>query len=116
MFLWFISPWEAARRSLEAQQAMAFHFLNLASSQPRDRQEIISDSEQKGGIPVNESITATAEPAMSAPSATTGRRKTMAVPKAMEATRTPLGNKKRSYRKVKRKGSRPEGKARRGRG
>jgi hypothetical protein len=28
---WFISPWQAARMSLEAQRAMAFSFLRFAS-------------------------------------------------------------------------------------
>jgi hypothetical protein len=29
MISWFISPWEAARLSLEAQRVMAFHFFVL---------------------------------------------------------------------------------------
>jgi hypothetical protein len=114
MFLWFISPWEAARLSLEAQRVMAFQFLGFASGQDRQRQEVLSD----GGKAlvhdvVDPSVVASVTPAASAGSMAIGRRKAVGVRKAMAVVRTPVGIKERSHKKMKGKGSRRKDKSRR---
>jgi hypothetical protein len=43
MFPWFISPWDVARLSWEAQRRMAFLLLRADSSQEQPRQKVISD-------------------------------------------------------------------------
>jgi hypothetical protein len=104
MFLWFISPWEAARLSLEAQRMMAFPFLGLPSGKRRQRQEDGGKAFLPG--PVDASVVAAAAPAISAGPVATGRRKTVPARKAMAVIRTRVGIKERSHRKVKGKGSR----------
>lgn len=114
MFLWFTSPWEAARRSLEAQRVMAFQFLDFASGQDRQRQEFLSNrGKAVVSSPADQSVVASSEPAISAGSPGTGRRKTAPVRKAVGALRTPVGIKGRSLRKVKGKGPRRKHKTRR---
>jgi hypothetical protein len=114
MFLWFISPWEAARLSLEAQRMMAFPFLGLPSGKRRQRQEDGGKAFLPGPVdakaflpgPVDASVVAAAAPAISAGPVATGRRKTVPARKAMAVIRTRVGIKERSHRKVKGKGSR----------
>ena len=43
MMSWFISPWEAARLSLEAQRQLALLFFSYASRQERQPLEVASD-------------------------------------------------------------------------
>jgi hypothetical protein len=109
MFSWYISPWEAARLSLEAQRVMTFHFLRFVSGQERQRQEVLSDGEQSlvPGL-VNQTVVASAEPAISA----ARRLKTVPVRKAMGVIRAPVGIKDRSRSKVKGKRSSKGGKSR----
>jgi hypothetical protein len=106
MFLWFISPWEAARLSLEAQRVMASHFLGLASFQDRQRQEVLSDG-GKALAPglVDPTVVASAAPATTAVPMATGRRKAVPVRKATGGVRTSVGMKKSSH-KSKRPGTR----------
>jgi hypothetical protein len=102
MFLWFISPWEAARLSLETQRVMAFQFLGLASGQGRQPREVPSDR-GKAPVPdlVDPSVVASVTPATSAGSVASGRRKAAGARKAMAVIRTPVGIKKRSHKKMK---------------
>jgi len=104
MLLWFISPWEAARLSLEAQLAIVLHFLHFASGQERERQEVLSDGGALVPGLVDQSVGASAEPAISARSMATRRPKTVPVRKAI-GVRTPVGTKERSHSKVKGKRS-----------
>jgi hypothetical protein len=112
---WFISPWIAARLSLEAQRDMAFNFLRLASGQPRRRlasgqprrQEVPSDG---GPAPrlVDQRAVASVEPAIPARSMATGRPKAVPARKAMRVVSKPI-----SASKVKDKRSTRKGKSRR---
>jgi hypothetical protein len=113
MFSWFISPWEAARLSLEAQRLMTLHFLRFVSGPERQRQEVLSDG-GRALVPglVDQSVVASAEPAISARSMATRGPKTVSIRKAMGAIRTPGGIKERSHSKVKGKRSRRKGKSR----
>ena len=111
MFLWFISPWEAARLSLEAQRKMAFHFLGLPFGTDRQRQEDGGKAFVPG--PIDPSVVAAASPAISAGPVATGRRKTVPARKAMGVIRKRVGIKERSHRKVKGKGSKRKDKSRR---
>jgi hypothetical protein len=113
MFLWFISPWEAARLSLEAQRAMAFHFLDLASGQDRQRQEVGSSGAEAPVPGLANPRVSSAAPAVSTGSGATVRRKAVPVRKTMGIIRTPVGMKERSFRKVKGKGSKRKDKSRR---
>jgi hypothetical protein len=113
MFSWYISPWEAARLSLEAQRVMTFHFLRFVSGQERQRHEALSDGEQSlVPGPVNQTVVASAEPATSARSMATRRLKTVPARKAMGVIRAPVGIKDRSRSKVKGKRSSKRGKSR----
>jgi hypothetical protein len=113
MFLWLISPWEAARLSLEAQRVMASHFLGLASGQDRQRQEVLSDGGEAltPGL-ADPTIVASAATATTAVPMTTGRRKAVPVRKARGAIRTSAGTKERSHKKVKGQRTRRKGKSR----
>jgi hypothetical protein len=114
MFLWLISPWEAARLSLEAQSVMASHFLGLASGQDRRGQEVVSDAATQ---PLHPGLTdpnvAAAAPATTAVPMATRRRKAVPVRQATGGTRTSVGIKKRSHKKAKARGSRKKDKSRR---
>jgi hypothetical protein len=112
MSSWFISPWDAARLSLEAQRDMAFYFLRFAPGQRR-RQELPSDRRQAPRL-VEQSVVASVEPAIPAKSMANGGPKTVPARKAMGVVRKPMSasNKRMSARKVKdkrstRKGKRP---------
>lgn len=103
MFLWFISPWEAARLSLEAQRMMAFPFLGLPSGRKRQRQK----DEGKAFVPGSVDASVAAAPVISAgPPVATARRKTVPTRKATAVIRKRVGIKERSQGKVKGKGSR----------
>jgi hypothetical protein len=98
MFSWFISPWEAARLTLEAQRVMVLHFLCFASGQEQLRQEVSYDG---GKAP-------SAEPPIPARSMATGRPQTVPIRKAMEIINEP-----NSASKVKDKRPRRKNKTRR---
>jgi hypothetical protein len=101
MFAWFISPWEAARLSLEAQRLMVFPFLYFASGQQRRRQ-VLSDREQTLVPPlVDQSVVDRVQPAIPTRSMATGRRKTVPARKAREVIRKPMnGNKGKGKRSI----------------
>jgi hypothetical protein len=104
MISWFISPWEAVRLSLEVQRVMAFHFLRFASGQERPLQEVLSD----GGealVPrlVDQSLVASAEPAIPSRSMATRGPKTVPVRKAMGVIRKPISASKVKDKRTKRK-------------
>jgi hypothetical protein len=110
MFLWFISPWEAARLALEAQRVMASHFLGLASGQDRQRQEVLSDGgEALATSLVDPTVVASAASATTTVPMTSGRRKAVPVRKASGAIRTSVGIKERPHKKVKGRGPRTQG-------
>jgi hypothetical protein len=104
MFSWFISPWDAARFSLEAQRDMAFYFLRFAPGQRR-RQELPSDRRQAPRL-VEQSVVASVEPAIPAKSMANGGPKTVPARKA-RVVRKPM-----SVSKVKDKKSTRKGKSR----
>jgi len=92
---WFISPWEAARISLEAQRrVMGLPWLYFASGR---RQEVLSDG---GKVP-------SVAPPVPARSVATGRPKAIRARKAMEIIKEPV-----SARRVKDKRSRRKNKTR----
>jgi hypothetical protein len=91
MFPWFISPWDVARLSLEAQRAMAFHFLSFAPGQGQRRQEVLSDAGKAPSV----------EPPMPASAMATGRPKTVPSRKATEVIRTGKVKGKKPRRKNK---------------
>ena len=112
MTSWFISPWEAARLSLEAQRLTTLHFLRFFSGPERQRQDVPSDEQALVPGVVDQSVVASAEPAMFARSMATRVPKTMSVRKATRLIRTPVGIKKGSHGKVKGKRSKRKGKSR----
>jgi hypothetical protein len=89
---WLISPWEAARRSLEAQrQLMAFPWILMASGRPY--QELAHDKEDFSEAPP----TPARSMATAGPAAIPARR-------AMESIKGPVGARakgKKSRRKNK---------------
>jgi hypothetical protein len=109
MFSWFISPWEAARLSLEAQRLMTLRFLRFVSGPERQRKEVLSDG-GRALVPglVDQNVGASVAPAILTRSMATGRRKAVPVRKAMEVIRKPI-----SASKVKDKSSRRKAKSRR---
>ena len=106
MFAWFISPWEAARLSWEAQRLMALPFLYFASGQQRRRQEVLSDGGQ-ALVPrvVGQSVAASVQPAIPTRSMAIGRRKTVPARKAMGVIRKPMSASKMKGKRSTRKDS-----------
>ena len=93
MFPWLISPWEVARLSLEAQRAMAFHFLSFAPRQEQRHQEVLSDGGKAPSVDLP----------MPARSIATGRPKTVHSRKAMEIIKEPISARKMKDKKPRRK-------------
>jgi hypothetical protein len=91
MFSWFISPWEAARLSLKAQQVMALQFLTLASAQGPRRDHVVSDGGQDLPPRPEQSGAPSAEPAIPAKSVEHGPPKAVAVQKRMDVVRKSIG-------------------------
>jgi hypothetical protein len=79
MISWFMSPWEAARLSLEAQRVMASHFIRLASGREQPNHDVSVGEPRL----VDQSVVASGEPAIRASSRRTGVPKTVAARKAM---------------------------------
>ena len=104
MISWFISPWEAARLSLEAQRVMAFHFLRFASGQQRPIQEASVGDEALGPRLVDRSVVASVKPAIPVRSMATGVPKTVPVRKAMGVIRKPVSASKVKDKRTKRAG------------
>ena len=102
MISWFISPWDAARLSLEAQRAMAFQFFRFASGQEQLGQQALSDAE-KVSVPrqVEQSIVSSAE--LVIPAGSMASPKTVPVRNATEVIRKPIGSRKVKDRRPKRK-------------
>jgi len=90
MFAWFISPWEAARLSWEAQRLMAFPFLYFVSGQQRRRQVLSDRGQTLAPRVVDQSIADSMQPATPTRSMATGRRKSVPVRKAMGVIRKPM--------------------------
>jgi hypothetical protein len=53
MSLWFISPWEAVRFSLEAQRLIALQFFPFATRQEQRREEVALDDKTTFVTPQN---------------------------------------------------------------
>jgi len=103
MFAWFISPWEAARLSWEAQRLVAFPFLYFASGQQR-RRRVLSDRAQTLDPVVDQSVVDSVQPPIPTRSTASGRRKTVAVRKAMGVIRKPMSASKVKGKRSPRKG------------
>jgi hypothetical protein len=108
MFPWFISPWEAARVSLEAQRLLAFPFLGFTLGQGRRRKGRPTEAHL-----VDQSVVGSLEPEMSATSVATGLSKTRPTRKATGAIAQPIGVKARSRKNVKDKTARRKHRGRR---
>jgi hypothetical protein len=108
MFPWFISPWEAARVSLEAQRLLAFPFLGFTLGQGRRRKSRPTEVHL-----ADQTVVGSLEPEMSATSVETGLSKTRPTRKATGAIAQPIGVKTRSPKNVKNKTSRRKHKGRR---
>jgi hypothetical protein len=106
MFPWFISPWEAARVSLEAQRLLAFPFLGFTLDQGRRRKGRPTEADL-----VDQSLVGSLEPEMSATSEATGLSKTRPTRKATGAIAQPV--KARSRKHVKDKTARRKHRGRR---
>jgi hypothetical protein len=107
MMSWFISPWEAARLSLEAQRVMAFHFLRFASGQERPIQEVCAGGQTLMPPLLDRSVVASVEPAIRAKSIVAGGSKTVPVRKTMGVIRKPINVRKVKDKKANRKGKKP---------
>ena len=107
MMSWFISPWEAARLSLEAQRAIAFHFLRFAFGQDRPIQEVWAGGQTPMTPLVDQSVGASTEPAIRAKSRVTGVSKTVPVHKKMSVIRKPINASKVKDKRANRKGKKP---------
>ena len=108
MFPWFISPWEAARVSLEAQRLLAFPFLGFTLGQGRRRKSRPTEAHL-----ADQTVVGSLEPEMSATSVETGLSKTRPTRKATGAIAQPIGVKARSRKNVKDKTSRRKHRGRR---
>ena len=105
MSSWFISPWEAARFSLEAQRQMALLFFPLASRQEQRRVEVASedkipfvtlqDSGSSADLAIPPRSRKTAQARTVAANAT-GIRKTTRTRKIKSSKRQSKSNKQRS--------------------
>jgi hypothetical protein len=89
MFGWFISPWEAARLSWEAQRLIAFPFLYFASGQERRRRVLPDQGRTLVPGVIAQSVAGSVQPAIPTTSMATARRKTVQVRKAMGVVRKP---------------------------
>jgi len=107
MMSWFISPWEAARLSLEAQRVMAFHFLRFASGQERPIQEVCAGGQTLMPPLVDQSVGASTEPATRAKSMVTGVSKTLQVRKKVSVIRKPVNASKAKDKRANSKGRKP---------
>jgi hypothetical protein len=101
MISWFISPWEAARLSLEAQRIMAFHFFRFAfgQEQPRQTDGVTASVARK----VDQSNVASMELTRPAGAMANVRPKTVPVRNATEAIGKPVGTRKVKAKRSKRK-------------
>jgi hypothetical protein len=106
MLPWFISPWEAARVSLEVQRFLALPFLGFTLGQERQKE---GRSARAHGV---DQTVGSLEPEMSARSMATGIPKTGPTRKATGVIARPIG-KARSPKNVKEKTSRRNHKGRR---
>jgi hypothetical protein len=103
-----ISPWGAARVSLEVQRLLAFPFLGFTLGQERQK-----EGRSARALRVDQTVVGSLEPEMSARSMATGVLKTGPTRKATGVIAQPIGVKARSPKNVKEKTSRRKHKGRR---
>jgi hypothetical protein len=101
MSSWFISPWEAARFSLEAQRQIALLFFPLASRQERRRVEVASDD--KSPFVTHQDIDSSADLAIPPRSRKTAQARTVAARNATEVIRKATRTRKIKSSKRQRK-------------
>jgi hypothetical protein len=89
MTAWFMSPWEAARLSLEVQRQVALLFFPFASCQQRQPLEVASDDK----IPVltHQDIGSSANLPIASRSRKTAQEKTVTAHKATQLMRKGTG-------------------------
>jgi hypothetical protein len=95
---WFITPWEAARLSMEAQRQVASMFFPYASRQ--ERQPV---SDDKSPVVTQRDIDSSADLSIPPRSRKTSQARTVAAPKAMQMIRKGSGTRKIKSRKRTRK-------------
>jgi hypothetical protein len=100
MSSWFISPWEAARFSLEAQRQIALLFFPLASRQERRRVEVADD---KSPFVTHQDIGSSADLAIPPRSRKTAQARTVAARNATEVIRKATRTRKIKSSKRQRK-------------
>jgi hypothetical protein len=101
MSLWFITPWEAARLSMEAQRQVASMFFPYASRQERQPVEVASDD--KSPVVTQRDINSSTDLSIPPRSRKTAQARTVAAPKAMQMIRKGSGTRKIKSRKRTRK-------------
>jgi hypothetical protein len=101
MSLWFISPWEAARFSLEAQRQIALLFFPFASRQEQRRLEMASDDNSR--VVTQQDIGSPADVAIPPRSRKTAQPRTVAARNAAEVIRKATGTRKLKSSKRPRK-------------
>jgi len=82
MSSWFISPWEAARLSMEAQRQVASMFFPYASRQERQPVEVAYDD--KSPVVTQQDIDSSANPSIPPRPRKTAQARTVAAPKAIQ--------------------------------
>ena len=108
MFPWFISPWGAARVSLEAQRLLVFPFLAFTLGQERRKEGGSTEVHR-----VDQTVVGSLEPETSARSMATELPKTGPIPKTTRVIAQPIGVKARSPKNAKDTTSRRKHKGRR---
>ena len=99
---WFISPWEAARLSLEAQRQVALLFFPYASRQ--ERQPLETASDDKSPVITHQDIGSSAD--LPIPASETAQAKAVTAHKATHVMRKGAGTRKIKSRKRRTKGAR----------
>jgi hypothetical protein len=97
MSSWFISPWEAARLSLEAQRQVAMLFFPYASRQERQPLEVPSDD--KSPVVTHQNVGSSAHLPIPLRSRKTAQAKTVTAHKATQVMRKGTGTRKLKSRK-----------------
>jgi hypothetical protein len=97
MSSWFISPWEAARLSLEAQRQVALLFFPYAPRQERQPLEVASDD--KSPIVTHQDIASSADLPIPPRSRKTAQAQTVKAHKATQLMRKGTGTRKIKSRK-----------------
>jgi hypothetical protein len=106
MISWFISPWEAARLSMEAQRLVALQLFGFAfpkaQHQEQPREERGTD-EEKAPVPLRASTTASSEVLARSKGVEPVQRRNVAAPSNRQMTKKAPGTRKRKSRAGKAK-------------